>query len=1708
MKKNLFLLILSLTLSGLTTVQAQSQSGCELYISTDFDSECLLTEYVICSPLIVELGLYDCILACKGNTVRYTAVCPNASQYNWVIAGASHYHFINQGQTAVVTWGYGVTGNISVSVVVGDTNTCTAETCVLLMDSPDAQSTSVPSYYYTQEREKVIEICLGETIDFVDMSTTDRTPITGYYWESAFGAASTQNYSLTPLAEGEYEVVHCVRNECGCENCESYRIIVKAPVELELSCYGTVCENTTASYSIINPRCGRYFWNVEGGSLEGQGTPDITVHWGSPASGYGVISLDASMCETECNSLLSIQIPIITNNTEISGPETVCVGDMQIYELPRWGSTEYTWWNSNSFCMNVHNGRAPSQYMLEFTQPGTVTIGAKYICRFLNCGYLAATPKTIIVKDTMSIHSDKDTYCKGEMGIFHTTHTNPVRWRVYNQNNQQIYTTNSVSLSYTFTSAGKFKITASHSDYCKIAEYHVTVLNNPPALTSTTGAHMACPGGSILLEATPTHPRYYLVWEPVCYPASSEEGNKVTITFANGVCDVAVYQVDNEYNCRSDAYIHEVDTFRLLPHGLPAITTACAGSTVQFDVPDQAPYVTYEWTINPANAASIDSSDHLLPSVGMLTNHLSNVTPPYLVDVELTRTYCSNLKMFETVRLLIEDVVAPTLACPDTVCEDELVTLTASGNTTEASHYQWSFSDTLQTFQGTSVSRKFYRHGYVYVTLTYQPNPDCAPVTVRDTIWVNSKPYADIIHNGNIFQVELYPNASYVWTHNGNVVSYTNRCPEIGYGTYCCIITTPFCSDSACYTISPGSGSCIPVNTIITDRTCNDFTIEVTSPLGPQYSWGASTQANGSYCSPSQASNTTTAHINVLGTHHVDVYAELNGQCYHGRRLVTVDCLPEIEVSYDCNGHIIVQDISQYRSGYTIPNRTVTIGGTSLTATIYSPQMRVSIPTNILSEGTYTVYMSVGNTGCVCSKDITYEYNPRIISINIPSNMCEKTPFLFSATTDHNNLQYYWDFGDYSYNVGDNVYHTYGNNNLSQQYTVTLIVTNPLGCKDTSTHNVNVTSNVFGTNPTLAALSDTKVCPGIPRTIEFRLHPVNSIYTWSPVNPPYNDYKYDALSTGDYSVEAYYPYYGCRAKATCNVGFLTAPWARIIGNTEYCLGETVKLNGNTGANNAYTWNVTGPLNFSCTSFDDIISFTPSEPGTYTVTLTVSNQGNCSATATCTLTVNPKPAAPSIAFSGNHCIHEPPVVVQSTTGQSLLWSNGYHGTTAYSYSDGYLTAHYIDPSTGCRSYNAEIFIEPAPNFDALLTGCYKLCPEQFQYDLPIYGIYPYVSGYLNWDWIFQPVGSIYTVIDQDPLLPLIDFGTYYLDARYTAGCTVSSPELIIDKAPVCPCDSVSLKTQDIECKVSGCKLYYYLNYSICNDGSEPLKFEDIQTNIGGNIISASPLPLYIAPGDCQDFYLEIEYTDFMSSTFEFVLIDYSRNCELKYVENIDWQSCIPDDCGGLQDYWFDFYYDISTSHESSYFQFHVTLPNVLEVLSVWSKPSQVIDFTGSGSYPVELDGLMMLDYGLLSQMYMNDQLICLYVIACLDGEQLCYDSICIPPYIFWEQIPENFRQLSGSSMADNDSTRSFRFNMDVPQDGKPYLAPNPAHDEVTVMGIAPENVSQITVLTMQGGQVADYRNDYRFNVSRLAKAAYIVRVITTDRKVHYLKLVKQ
>lgn len=1703
MKKILqFLFLPLLFISG--TVMAQVQSGCDLYLNTDFDSDCLLDDYLERYHDLLEPGSDECMLACKGNTVQYTAVCPNGIQYSWSIVGAQSHTLINQNRTAVVTWGDGNIGNISVTVLTSDSTTCSVETCVFLMESPEAAFSTVPAYYIDQSGEKIVEICLGETIDFMDMSSAGRTPITGYLWEGSFGTASSQNYSITPSQEGEFKLSHCVWNECGCSDCEGLIIRVLPKVELELSCYGTVCENTTATYTVNNPACSEYIWNVDGGSFTGQGSQTITVDWGSPSSGYGVISLDSYFCDTECKSLLSIKIPVIVDHAEIVGPEEVCVGDIQQYELPMWGATDYQWWITPNFNNETieHFAEFPNQYLLEFTQPGTYSVGARYVCSFLECGPFY-TQKTIVVKDTMSIRSSDSVVCKGDTGYFTTWHGNSVTWKVYKQNNQLIHSSNGIALNYIFVTPDKYRIVASNTSYCKDAEFFVTVMDNPPALTATQGPDETCTNSSILLTATPSQPNYYLQWVPLCSTASptSVEGDEVTINYGNEVCDVAVYQVDNEYGCRSEAFIHEVDTFRLSSFNTPAVTHVCAGASVYMGVADQSANVTYEWTISPANAASVVGS-HLSSNVEILTNHLNNL--PIIATVTLKRTYCSTLVDEKTVQLYIEDVTPPTVVYDDTICSESLGYFNATTGTFVNSHYTW-VVDSAYIHHGHSTSHFFNNPGTHYFTLTYQPNSHCDAATVNGQVVVVGRPSAAITVSNDTLSVAQQANVAYSWTFNGDTIPglHDSICLMSDTGRYCCTVTSlesPYCSSTSCYSNVPiphHPDTCEELHPTYILTSCTEAFVEAHNETNNTVSWSSSTYAQ---CNPSSSVESTTVTFMRPGDYHISAYMVDEGLCYRGGVNIPINCIPGLIVRYDCDGHLIVKDTSRYREGFTIPDRTITIEGTNLSATLTGTNRITSISIANLPHGQYTVTMNIGmDVPCSVSRDFTFLGNPVIDSISIRRFMCESTPFQFYAYTSEDIVRYRWDFGDGSYNTGNGIYHTYSFYHMER--IVTLEITDSWGCTTTDTVHVHIGHNYL--TGILKATDSIPICPGQIRTIIYNPDANVNYYYWNYSPDSTSDNYYNTTSTGDYYLFIKTSDYGCRAERMCNVRFLNAPTARITGNTEYCSGERVKLNGNTGNSNTYLWYVWDQnYNSIFTSTASNIQFTPEAPGHYTVMLNVTSPDGCTAQAVYFFEVHPQPSAPKITLSG--CIHEPPVLATCISGQSLLWSNGYNGTQAYYYTDGYISAYYIDVTTGCPSERVFEYIEPAPNYDALLTGCYKICPDSLWTKLPVYGFYPYHSSQMRWHWIFENA-EIDNGTDLNPQLPLPDYGTYVMKTEYGNGCVVESPELQIEKREYCPCEGVDLKPEKTYCYVEDCKMYYHFSYTVTNHGSNMVKFSYLQVSPSGNLVSVVGLPMTIPAGGSQFFEFDVVVTEFMNGTLHFSLIDPETGCEKQYSETLFFGDCMVEECH-IEEYSFDFNSELSIPHHISSFQFFFNVPGAIQLLSIWSIPPQIVNYTSSPA--LDINGFMKFDYAQLSQMAANGEWVCFHVVVCLEGDKLCHTKLCVKASEFMENIPEEFRQLPDSITADSDSTRSFQSSSFFPQAGKPYLAPNPARDEVTVMGIVPEEVAEITVLTMQGGQVADYRNDYRFNVSRLAKASYIVRVVTTDKQVYYLKLVKQ
>ena len=1702
MKKNLFLLLMPLFLCGMLPVRAQS--GCYLYIESDFDSECLLTDYLREYPYLNEMDLGDCILACKGNAVTYTAVGPDDALFSWSITGAASYHPSNQNRTMVVTWGNGDLGNISVNMVV-DSNTCTEELCVVLINSPKVASATVPAYYIDQQGRKVIDVCLGETIELIDMSVAGETPVVGYKWETPFGDASTPNHTIVANQTGKFEIEHYVLNECGCEDYEEITVSVLKSEEIEISCYGTVCAGSEATYTLLRPDCNPYNWSVDGGSyISNPATPaTIQVQWGNPPSGYGIISFDAAFCDSPCPAFTSIKIPVITDSAEIAGPVVVCVGDKQQYELPLWGSTHYSW-SVLQGNVTMTDTEDPNQVLVQFWQTGTYTLHADYGCDFIVCGPFS-TSKTIVVKDTMSINSTDRTLCKGATGHYTTWHGNSVTWRIYNQNGTQIHYSNAITLSYTFANAGNYTVVASGNNYCDDAEYLVEVLANPPALTTTEGPHEACPGSSVLLSGTPTHPSYYLEWAPACTTAipSLTEGNEATINYDNDVCDVAVYQVDSENGCRSAAYIHTVQPFTLALSGFPPSLTKCAGETFVQSVPLQN-NVLYEWTISPSGVASIQG-DHLSNSVSILVNHLvGNQSASAMVT--LKRTDCTGGATVESFKLYTLDAPAPSISYTTPVCPDDNDYFSVNSPAGSPSQYTWHIGG--QSIAGTSTSYMFTQPGAHPFTLDYQPFAACPAIVVAGTVEVVEPPMVVPYRDGQNLYVIAYPNASYRWEMVGDptVLSTANYCSYTTTGaSYCCTVTynnAPGCSATGCYTYQETPGNnCATMSTTLSMLTCTSASVTAYPPGNGVASWSVSPTLAGNTITPN--GNTVMLDFIYPGVYTVIAEATDNGQCYYKETQVVIECVPDFALTYSCNNPVAFEDKTLCRIMGSIVSREIEVLETGYTNSSFSGN---TIPPSAFLLGStnhviYTVTLSNG-LECQVTKTITIDALPTISNLNVSPTMCAETPYLFSATATGSLFK--WFYGDNTYSLSNvvDVYHAYESSSLSNM--VTLVVSNADGCTASMATNVTVVDNPL--NNIFLSFAGLPVCPDFSKTITANPYSTYYTYYWehSTTGTPSN--TYNTYQTGDYYMLVTNPY-GCKKEAMINVPFLNAPTAKITGKTEYCIGDRVKLYGNTGANNQYIWTITGPV--TDTKYTPNITLVPTVPGTYSVTLTVTNVSDgCSDVATTTVVVHPQPVAPPISFDGNVCIHTPPVIAKSDNGQSLLWSNGFHGTSAEYYTPGYLFAHYVDPITGCPSGNNKLFIPPAPNYGALLTGCYEKCEDELPTTLPVQNLYPYnvfneAIDSIHWIW-YEGINPILSGTNISLGLPVNNFTSYYLSTQYSNGCIAQSPILNISSKDTCFCDSISV-TVGKTCKIVHCNLVYYLEVTICNSSTHTAYFNQLTCHPGNNILSVNTLPVTVLPNDCQTIYIAVDFLNFASSYVEFSLYDPENDCEFSFSENFDWVNCIGDYISESAST--TFLDNLSTPHQTSYFNVLMNLPlSATSLIALWSNPPQILSYTYTPY--TGIDALLMLNYGQLTQLAADNENICIHAIVCIEDDYLCHAESCVPATTFLGLIPNNFRLLPDSTTADNDTTRSMHSGTVLPQKSKPYLAPNPTRDEVVVMGIAPEEVAEITVLTMQGRQVATFSNDHRFNVSTLAKAGYIVRVATTEGKVHYLKLVKQ
>lgn len=1706
------------------------QNICGLSISADFESRCLVTTE---KPTPYE-ELADELIACQGMTVTYKATANTGGDpvvsWVWSVTGASAWTDLGGGRISV-TWGDGATGQIVLSINTAGGTSCSLTRNVRLIASPTAVAATVPAFQLDANGDKVIYVCSGSDVEFTDMSQTDDKDITGYRWKSFSSTSSTRNYTLRNVLADD-EVVHSVYNECGCYDEETFRIVVLQGENLSLNCYGTACQYDVVTYVATNPTCNNYYWSVDGGTIvDGQHTDSLTVQWDRPQNGYGVISLDGILCGGEvCPAMHSRKIPVIHDTVPVAGKTDVCVGEGVVYSVPLWGATEYNWTVVPTSGVSVSTMNGGNKTHIEFNNAGTYTIRVVYRCDFLGCGPYQSKTLTVNVKPPLNI-TGRDKICSGNSCKLTTDAGVPAQWTAYDIATGQAVGTETGNTVFTmvFHNTGKYRIVAEHSSYCIPGEFILNVLDPPPAPVvgdlDQANPTVACTGSSIKLAATPSNPDYSIVWQPICSSASpaSASGDNVTISYSNEVCNVKVYNYDRKLECLSTGYYtHNVAEFTLLPHSLPSLISVCPGAEIVFGN-DKVPLqdgVLYRWTIEDDKqyCASIIGSA-LSNTVRIMVN---DILPPDAFEITLTRRYCDGEEEVFTITVSVGVAVIsqPAIDPISPVCQGELVTLSGTG--CQAGAYRWKVDDV--TLPGNEYTAS--TPGVKHVTLMCNPftfcDNDAFYNSVTSTFTVNPLPYVrELVYNASGY-VECRPshsgsNYSYQWIFDNNVISTGSTALFQGNGTYTLVLV----DNNSCtttYVQYVDNEHITPTVCQELDLTGNSYnycnstlTTSVNNPTNNPLLWNV--YGNG-YTIQFITGNTISVQFNNLGNYTVNAYVE--GQpCYSRDIHRLVDFIPDFTYEPQCDA-IVVHNNSRYLDG----TKTVTIRCDGTDYTFPLSQKTYTIPN--LSSSLHTLKLMKydgtlinGNNGCP-AETVNLTPSNHTLSITTANNInnaytCDNTPILLTAEmSDNSTIQSTtWNFGDGSSITrnGGEVYHTFRyDNNLYPppgftQYTITATVKDNIGCDITGSISISSFKDNIQ-NGSIQADQSNPVCPNST--------PVRLTYTGSPATPASynwsypddNNFIYEVFHTNDYYLYLEDAHY-CKAEDRKNVGFLNTPQANIVTErTFYCLGETVALYGAPDPDsNDYTflWTITDPLGSTVTKNTATAFFKANRLGNYSVRLDISN-GSCSDYDTRTIPIGTVPPAPTVSFGGNRCIHTPPVVLSATAAATndILWSNGNCGPVARYYSPGFAAAFYYDPATGCRSEANGILVDEQPDFDGLLTGCYKKCAPQML-SLPVYGLTTEQRD-ISWAWYYN--SSIVAQASNTPyvsplLLPLPYYGDYHLSVDYQGNaCSVESPTLSVASTDYCRCDSLDVKL-NTKMKIIDCNVILDISVVVINNSLSNYYFNSLTPlfdNQIGSITSTTFTPQTIAPGQNYMFTVSVIVKRFLPSGLRFELTDIAKSCKTVFV--VDLMQLVDCEMDMIVKYNIN---NNMSNNVAAYFDFTADISPVQSLLAFWSEPPMVIDYIFDNVNLV--NGLLMLDIAVLSQMAAAGEEICFYAIVC-NKDILCKYKYCIKA----EEIYSLLQKL-GFTQKSGDSTRTKA----LINDNQPYLVPNPTHSYVSVTGYV-GSIVDIAVMDMNGRHIAAFYDNNSFDATGLPAGMYIVRVNYKNtygkERVVYLKMIKE
>lgn len=700
-------------------------------------------------------------------------------------------------------------------------------------------------------------------------------------------------------------------------------------------------------------------------------------------------------------------------------------------------------------------------------------------------------------------------------------------------------------------------------------------------------------------------------------------------------------------------------------------STECVGDSTLFTNTTTGNVVTWNWNFGDATSGNTIAPNHLYANPGTY-------------NVTLTATNNAGCSNFVTQTVTV-NIVPVAQFTSNTACAGQSTTFTDQTSGAPIS-WSWDYGDATPSGSAQNPTHAYATAGTYTTTLIVASGSGCGD-TITGVVTVNPVPTAAFtfvsvcandttdftstsLGNPTTFtwnwgdaspaDVSNNPNPSHVYANSGNY----NVVLTAGYATGCTHSTT--ISVAANPRTVPSFTSnvpCLGLPTVFTDVTTN-------APV--QWSWDFGDN------SPVNTTQNPSHTYALPGSYPVTLVTQNNFGCVDSvTTSVTVYGLPVADFTADtvCEG---------VASSFTDISTSAVAWSWDFGDA--SPLSTLANPTHVyLAQGTYTVTLIVNNVpGCADTIQHVIVVNPLPVAAFASTTACFTYPTNF---TDNSTaaINWEWNYGDNSALVNtQSPSYTY---TAPGTYTTTLVAFNVFGCTDTAVQPITVLPQPQ------AGFSSSTVCAN--QAIQFTDTSAGAPTQWSwdfgdntPIdntqNPPHN-----YLLGGNYPITLIVGNAaGCADTLVQTVNVGTVPFPA-FNATAVCLGNVTAftdLTTDPTPISNYYWDFGDGNN----SFQQNPNYIYQNPGTYTITLVVTNTSGCDSTITGTVTVGAPPAA---AFTYDTvCVGSATTFNDISTGFPSTWfwdfgdattsSTGPMVQHTYASAGNYLASLIVSAGNGC------------------------------------------------------------------------------------------------------------------------------------------------------------------------------------------------------------------------------------------------------------------------------------------------------------------------------------------------------------------------------------------------------------------------------------------